>query len=179
MALLWTQWSHSSSWGTTICNTIKYDANISNVINKAQHRMFFLRLLGLTCQHVTAVHGLTTSSIKPLSFLKTAGCHLKSWEVSVLQPVLHQRHVRMAEQRKGQRKRWLQALSGQTSTYLTSYPLEDSSGASAQHHLPQQQFFSIYNHRPQSSLLSLQTPSSHELKPTSMHVLTNPFDLHM
>ncbi len=66
--------------------------------------MFFLRLLGLTCQHVTAERGLTTSTIVPLPFLNTAGCHLRSWEVSVLLPALHQRPVGWQSKEKGKEK---------------------------------------------------------------------------
>lgn len=66
--------------------------------------MFFLRLLGLTCQHVTAERGLTTSTTVPLPFLNTAGCHLRSWEVSVLLPALHQRPVGWQSKEKGKEK---------------------------------------------------------------------------
>ena len=82
---------------------------------------------------------------------------------------------------KRAKKRWLLALSSQTSTYLTSYPPEDSSGASVQHHLPQQQCLPNGNRHPQSALLSLQTPPAphHTPKPTtSAHILTGPADLH-
>lgn len=66
--------------------------------------MFFLHLLGLTCQHVRAERGLTTSTIMPLLFLNTAGHHLKSWEVSALLPTLHQRPVGWQSKEKGKEK---------------------------------------------------------------------------
>lgn len=37
--------------------------------------------------------------------------------------------------------------------HLTSYPLEDSSGASEQHHLPQEEFLPDGDHHPQSAPL--------------------------
>lgn len=40
----------------------------------------------------------------PLPFLNTAGCHLRSWELSVLPPALHQRPVGWQSTEKGKEK---------------------------------------------------------------------------